>query len=82
MGPRVAIGSSAEIAGQGGTLDAGYWVSRLPGEDVAQYRARQLAEDMDRRAGKHEEAAAKLRQAAAALRAEAGAARWRECGGL
>jgi len=66
--PRVAIVSSAEIAEQGGTLDAGYWVNRQPGESAPQYRRRRQAEDCERRAKGHERIAAQLREEAAQLR--------------
>lgn len=68
-GPRVAIISSAELATQpGAPLTPDYWVSRRPGESYPDFLRRRRAEDMERRARKHEAAAAALRLAAAELR--------------
>lgn len=69
-GPRFTVVNSAEIAAQGGTLDARYWVDRLPGESVAAYRHRMLIEDIERRASNHEAQAAHLREAAEIMRAK------------
>lgn len=67
-GPAVTIVSSAELLEQGGTLDARYWVHRLPGESVAAYRHRMAVQDIERRAVRHEAQAAALRIQAAELR--------------
>jgi hypothetical protein len=58
--PPVAIVSSLEI-GRRGTLNADYYVNRLPGESPAQFRARRQAGDAIRRAEGHERIAARLR---------------------
>ena len=70
-GPRVAIVSSAEVAAEPGQpLNARYWVERDPGEGYAHWLRRQGAEDLERRAAKHEAAAGRLRAAAAQMRAD------------
>jgi hypothetical protein len=69
-GPKVAIVMSSEIDAQGGTLNADYWVNRLPGETYPQFQARRQAEHMERRADHHEAVAARLRADAAQLRAD------------
>jgi hypothetical protein len=64
--PPIALVSSAAI-GREGTLDAGYWISRKPGETAAEYRVRRQAEDCVRRAERHEGHAARLREEAAEM---------------
>ena len=66
-GPKVVIVSSAEI-GEQDTLNADYWVNRLPGESYADFLVRRKIEDLERRARQHLAAAVKLTEQANRLR--------------
>ncbi len=59
---KIAIVSSAEIARQGGVLNAAYWTRRRGGESYPDYKRRTGAADQLALAGRH------LARAAAAIK--------------
>lgn len=64
-----AISSEQIMSTPGRNLLAGVWVELQPGETYQQAEGRLRAEDLERRARRHEDAASSLRQQAAHLRA-------------
>jgi hypothetical protein len=66
-GPLIAIVSSADIAREQ-TLNATYWTTRNPGETYVAWQRRREAEELERRADRHNQHAATLRETAAELR--------------